>query len=81
MDKQSTNAPYKTGSIGILVSNMTAKIVDEEGRGKLLWLNDHKDMPYWLYKNNEQIEVATGERGELWLKGPNIMKVYKHMLL
>jgi hypothetical protein len=25
------------GSIGILVSNMTAKIVDEQGQGKLLF--------------------------------------------
>ncbi|KAI8084129.1 uncharacterized protein B0P05DRAFT_536257 [Gilbertella persicaria] len=41
------------GSIGILVSSMTAKIVDEDGN-----------------------EVPTGERGELWLKGPNVMKGY-----
>ncbi|KAI7897203.1 uncharacterized protein EV154DRAFT_433354 [Mucor mucedo] len=41
------------GSIGLLVSNMTARIVDD----------DDKDVP-------------TGERGELWLKGPNIMKGY-----
>ncbi|KAK4518957.1 uncharacterized protein ATC70_009184 [Mucor velutinosus] len=41
------------GSTGLLLSNMTAKIVDEEGK-----------------------EVARGERGELWLKGPNIMKGY-----
>ncbi|KAI8362831.1 hypothetical protein BD560DRAFT_484036 [Blakeslea trispora] len=43
----------KPGSIGILVANMTAKIVDEEGK-----------------------EVKQGERGELWLKGPNVMKGY-----
>ncbi|CAO3617940.1 unnamed protein product [Mucor fragilis] len=41
------------GSTGLLLSNMTAKIVDEEGN-----------------------EVARGERGELWMKGPNIMKGY-----
>ncbi|OBZ91830.1 putative 4-coumarate--CoA ligase 1 [Choanephora cucurbitarum] len=41
------------GSIGILVPNMTAKIVNEEGQ-----------------------EVKQGERGELWLKGPNVMKGY-----
>ncbi|KAI8646262.1 hypothetical protein BD408DRAFT_410456 [Parasitella parasitica] len=41
------------GSTGILMSNMTAKIVNEEGK-----------------------EVDTGERGELWLRGPNIMKGY-----
>lgn len=30
------------------------------------------------------LEVPTGERGELWLKGPNIMKVHRefnHMLV
>ncbi|GAA5813306.1 hypothetical protein MFLAVUS_006781 [Mucor flavus] len=41
------------GSIGFLVSSMTAKIVDDNGA-----------------------ELPTGERGELWLKGPNIMKGY-----
>lgn len=41
------------GSIGILVANMSAKIVNEDGE-----------------------EVAVGERGELWMKGPNIMKGY-----
>ncbi|CAO3652439.1 unnamed protein product [Mucor hiemalis] len=41
------------GSIGILVANMSAKIVNEDGE-----------------------EVAAGERGELWMKGPNIMKGY-----
>ncbi|GAA5813305.1 hypothetical protein MFLAVUS_006780 [Mucor flavus] len=42
-----------SGSIGYLVSNMTAKIVDDDG-----------------------VELPTGQRGELWLKGPNIMKGY-----
>ncbi|CAO3689637.1 unnamed protein product [Rhizopus stolonifer] len=41
------------GSIGLLMPNMLAKIVDE---------NDN--------------EVPQGERGELWLKGPNVMKGY-----
>ncbi|CAO3703640.1 unnamed protein product [Rhizopus stolonifer] len=41
------------GSAGLLVSNMTAKLVDENGN-----------------------EVPEGERGELWLKGPNVMKGY-----
>ncbi|KAI9474120.1 MAG: hypothetical protein EXX96DRAFT_529259 [Benjaminiella poitrasii] len=41
------------GSIGILLPNMLAKVVDENGK-----------------------EVAQGERGELWLKGPNVMKGY-----
>ncbi|GAA5798021.1 hypothetical protein HPULCUR_003419 [Helicostylum pulchrum] len=41
------------GSTGILLANMLAKIVDDQGN-----------------------EVAQGERGELWLKGPNIMKGY-----
>ncbi|KAG0769821.1 hypothetical protein G6F61_000713 [Rhizopus arrhizus] len=46
---------YRTidGSIGILISNMLAKVVDEDGN-----------------------EVPQGEKGELWLKGPNIMKGY-----
>ncbi|ORZ13199.1 hypothetical protein BCR42DRAFT_467657 [Absidia repens] len=41
------------GSSGILVPNMSVKIVNEEGQ-----------------------EVGTNERGELWCKGPNIMKGY-----
>ncbi|KAG2191273.1 hypothetical protein INT47_003064 [Mucor saturninus] len=42
------------GSTGLLLSNMVAKIIDEDGK-----------------------EVTKqGERGELWLKGPNIMKGY-----
>ncbi|KAI8875815.1 acetyl-CoA synthetase-like protein [Backusella circina FSU 941] len=41
------------GSTGLLLSNMSAKIVDDEGK-----------------------EVQQGERGELWLHGPNIMKGY-----
>ncbi|KAK4516851.1 uncharacterized protein ATC70_000176 [Mucor velutinosus] len=41
------------GSTGILLPNMLAKVVDENGN-----------------------EVPQGERGELWLKGPNIMKGY-----
>ncbi|KAG1239916.1 hypothetical protein G6F68_018172 [Rhizopus microsporus] len=41
------------GSSGILVPNLLAKLVDENGR-----------------------EVPQGERGELWVKGPNIMKGY-----
>ncbi|KAL7321159.1 hypothetical protein PS15m_000963 [Mucor circinelloides] len=43
------------GSIGILLPNMFAKVVDEDGK-----------------------ETAQGERGELWLKGPNVMKGYLH---
>ncbi|OAD01379.1 hypothetical protein MUCCIDRAFT_153656 [Mucor lusitanicus CBS 277.49] len=43
------------GSIGVLLPNMTAKVVDEDGK-----------------------ETAQGERGELWLKGPNVMKGYLH---
>ncbi|KAI7890282.1 uncharacterized protein EV154DRAFT_603277 [Mucor mucedo] len=42
------------GSTGLLLSNMVAKIIDEDGK-----------------------EVTKqGERGELWLKGPNVMKGY-----
>ncbi|KAL0085515.1 hypothetical protein J3Q64DRAFT_1101923 [Phycomyces blakesleeanus] len=41
------------GSTGKIVSNMVAKIVDEDGK-----------------------EVGPTERGELWLKGPNVMKGY-----
>ncbi|KAI7907900.1 uncharacterized protein BX663DRAFT_492334 [Cokeromyces recurvatus] len=41
------------GSTGILLPNMFAKVVDENGN-----------------------DVHQGERGELWLKGPNIMKGY-----
>ncbi|KAG2234664.1 hypothetical protein INT48_005816 [Thamnidium elegans] len=41
------------GSSGILLSNMTAKLVDDDGN-----------------------EIQGGNRGELWLKGPNIMKGY-----
>ncbi|KAK1769742.1 hypothetical protein QBC33DRAFT_531838 [Phialemonium atrogriseum] len=41
------------GSVGKLVPNMEAKIVDEDGN-----------------------EVAEGEPGELWLKGPNVFQGY-----
>ncbi|CEJ03052.1 hypothetical protein RMCBS344292_17043 [Rhizopus microsporus] len=41
------------GSVGVLLSNMTARIVDDNGK-----------------------DVPAGERGELWLKGPNVMKGY-----
>ncbi|GAA5810920.1 hypothetical protein MFLAVUS_004348 [Mucor flavus] len=41
------------GSTGILLSNMTAKLVDDDGN-----------------------EIQGGNRGELWLKGPNITKGY-----
>ncbi|RKP06507.1 4-coumarate-CoA ligase [Thamnocephalis sphaerospora] len=41
------------GSTGRLVSNLTAKIINEEGK-----------------------EAPIGERGELWVRGPNIMKGY-----
>ncbi|CEG80177.1 hypothetical protein RMATCC62417_14547 [Rhizopus microsporus] len=41
------------GSVGVLLSNMTARIVDDNGK-----------------------DVPVGERGELWLKGPNVMKGY-----
>ncbi|KAI9322595.1 hypothetical protein BX666DRAFT_2128669 [Dichotomocladium elegans] len=43
----------REGSVGFLVPNMFAKIVNEEGK-----------------------EVGYGEPGEIWLKGPNIMKGY-----
>ncbi|CAO3597553.1 unnamed protein product [Absidia cylindrospora] len=41
------------GSSGVLVPNMSVKIVNEDGK-----------------------EVGINERGELWCKGPNIMKGY-----
>jgi acyl-CoA synthetase (AMP-forming)/AMP-acid ligase II len=41
------------GSVGKLMPNMEAKIVDEDGK-----------------------EVADGEAGELWVKGPNVFKGY-----
>lgn len=41
------------GSSGVLLANMSAKVVDENGK-----------------------EVGKGQRGELWLKGPNIMRGY-----
>ncbi|KAI9249472.1 hypothetical protein BDA99DRAFT_523892 [Phascolomyces articulosus] len=41
------------GSSGVLVPDMLAKVVDENGKA-----------------------LGVGERGELWLKGPNIMKGY-----
>ncbi|KAI5848711.1 hypothetical protein DFP73DRAFT_542151 [Morchella snyderi] len=43
----------KIGSVGILLPNMTAKYVAEDGT-----------------------ELAPGETGELWMKGPNIMLGY-----
>ncbi|KAI8142249.1 hypothetical protein BJV82DRAFT_616104 [Fennellomyces sp. T-0311] len=43
----------KQGSVGFLCPNMTAKLVNEDGK-----------------------EVGFDERGEIWLKGPNVMKGY-----
>ncbi|KAG2227571.1 hypothetical protein INT45_002256 [Circinella minor] len=43
----------RPGSVGYLLPNMTAKLVNEDGK-----------------------EVGYDERGEIWLKGPNIMKGY-----
>jgi 4-coumarate--CoA ligase len=48
---KSLGKPY--GSVGGLLPNQTAKIVDDAGR-----------------------EVADGQAGELWLKGPNVFKGY-----
>ncbi|KAI9031703.1 hypothetical protein CLU79DRAFT_864911 [Phycomyces nitens] len=45
--------PNDKGSVGKLVSGMTAKIVNEKAK-----------------------EVGYNESGELWLKGPNVMKGY-----
>ena len=39
------------GSVGLLMPNMTGRIVDEDGR-----------------------DVPVGEVGELWVRGPNIVK-------
>lgn len=43
----------RTGSVGFLLPNTEAKLLDEAG-----------------------YEVATGERGEIWIKGPNVCLGY-----
>jgi 4-coumarate--CoA ligase len=45
----------KMGSIGMLLPNLEARIVDVEG--------------------NVDIDVEEGQPGELWVRGPTIMKV------
>ena len=52
---------------------MTARIVDDNGKGK------EQSHIFTLYKHIlislSSTDVPVGERGELWLKGPNVMKV------
>ena len=47
------DANYKSSTVGILLPNCEAQIVDDEG-----------------------VEVASGETGELWIRSPTIMKGY-----
>jgi acyl-CoA synthetase (AMP-forming)/AMP-acid ligase II len=48
------NAPFRPGSIGLVVPNTEVKLVAIDGAG----------------------EVGRGEEGELWIRGPQIMKGY-----
>lgn len=59
------------GSSGILVPDSYNKIVDEDGKGKVLTseLGDQRS------KLMSISELGVGERGELWSKGRHIMKV------
>ena len=51
-----TDAATKTGSIGVLLSNLDARLVDEG------------------------VDAEEGKPGELWIKGPTIMKVRCYLL-
>lgn len=46
----------KFGSVGLLLSNLEARLVDENGE-----------------------DVSKGEPGEMWIRGPTIMKVSAHV--
>lgn len=48
-------ATRKMGSIGMLLPNLEARIVDVEGNG--------------------DTDVLEGQPGELWIRGPTVMKV------
>lgn len=48
-------ATHKMGSIGLLLPNLEARIVDVEGNG--------------------DTDVEGGQQGELWIRGPTVMKV------
>lgn len=51
----------KVGSIGILLPNLEARIVDGDGNG--------------------DVDVEEGQPGELWVRGPTIMKVRSSSIL
>ncbi len=65
------------GSSGLLLANMLAKVVDENGKGKYYSKTEESSfykcllICYLIH----HAEVSTGQSGELWLKGPNIMRV------
>ncbi len=50
------DAANKTGSIGVLLSNLEARLVDEG------------------------VDTEEGKPGELWIKGPTIMKVRCYLI-
>jgi len=45
----------KVGSVGMLLPNLEARIIDGDGNG--------------------DVDVEEGQPGELWVRGPTIMKV------
>lgn len=53
----------KAGSIGVLLPNLEARLVVDEGKDRIV-----------------DVKPGSGDSGELWIRGPNVMKVSKPYL-